>query len=57
MIDITKQICERCHKNHVSEKDKTGIFITYKGINIPFCNDCAIELANLMIEAVKENTK
>ena len=57
MIDIAKQICERCYKNHVSEKDKTGIFLNYKGMGIPFCNDCAIELANLKIEAVKEKTK
>ena len=57
MIDIEKQICERCHKNHVSEKEKTGIFLTYRETNIPFCNQCAIELANLMLDAVKENTQ
>lgn len=55
MIDISKQICERCLKNTVSENDKSGIFLNYRSIEIPFCNKCAVELANLMLDAVTEN--
>ena len=55
MIDITKCLCARCLKSQVSEKDSSGIFLNYQGREIPFCNACAVELANLMLEAVQEN--
>lgn len=54
-IDITKCVCARCFTAKVSEKDKSGIFLNYQGEEIPFCNTCAVELANLMLDAVKEN--
>lgn len=55
MIDITKCLCARCFKAKVSEKDKSGIFLSYQGKEIPLCNECAIELANLILDAVREN--
>lgn len=56
MIDITKCLCARCLKMKVSEKDNSGIFLSYQGREIPFCNACTVELANMMLEAVKRNS-
>lgn len=55
VVDITKCVCERCLTVKVSKKDQSGIFLNYRGKEIPFCNACAVELANLMLDAVKEN--
>ena len=56
MIDITKSLCERCFKEKVGEDNKSGIFLGYQGKEIPLCNKCAIEFANLILNAVKKNS-
>lgn len=55
MIDIEKQNCYRCNKKAVSIEEKTGIILSYKQIDIYLCNECALELANLFIDAVEQN--
>jgi Zn-finger protein len=56
-IDIEKQNCGRCHIKPVSEKERTGIILTYHDTNIYLCNDCAWELSLEIADAVRANKR
>lgn len=53
-ININKQVCERCNKKIVN-KDTDGIIMSFRGIEVVMCNECAIEFGELLITAAKHN--
>lgn len=55
-ININKQLCDRCNKKEI-KKDTDGVTLSFRGIDALMCNDCAIELANLIFLAVHNNQK
>ena len=55
-INIQKQVCDRCTKKEII-KDTDGVTLSFRGIDVLMCNDCAIELANLIFLAVHNNQK
>lgn len=52
-INIEKQLCDRCHKKTITEQN--AIFVTFRGVEIAFCNECAIEFGHLLIDSAKLN--
>ena len=38
-------------------KDTDGVTLSFRGVDVLMCNECAIELANLIFLAVHNNQK
>ena len=55
-ININKQLCDICNKKEI-KKDNDVVTLSFRGIDVLMCNDCAIELANLIFLAVHNNQK
>jgi hypothetical protein len=55
-INIQKQVCDRCTQKEII-KDTDGVTLSFRGIDVLMCNECAIELANLIFLAVHNNQK
>lgn len=55
-INIQKQVCDRCTQKEII-KDTDGVTLSFRGVDVLMCNECAIELANLIFLAVHNNQK
>lgn len=53
-ININKQVCDRCNKKEI-KKDTDGVTLSFRGTDVLMCNDCAIELGQILIDAAVKN--